>query len=167
MSLFGLLAGSKGAHCPIGYYCVRDHISCNHSGHSSPFLQNDGMVPGVIQLDIGPLAATAICAVTRLYMQPSRQSLVILVQGFSHHIYLYPHQNKRGTRLNSFVGLRRDDFSLDSADQLIQFEEIFHSLVEEWCMILELWRLLPGCFSDLGDSLLKPSLLSQLPHWGR
>ena len=95
-------------------------------------------------------------------MQPSRQGLVIWVQGFSHHIHLYPHQSKRSTGLNSLIGSRRDDLSSDSADQLIQFEEIFHSPVVEWCMIFKLWRLLPSHLSDLSDSLLKPNLLFQL-----
>ena len=138
MSLFGQLAGSKSTHCPIGYYCVWDLISCNHLGHSSPFLQDDGMVFGVIQLDIHPLAATAIHAVTRSYMQPSRQSLIITVQGFSHHIHSYSHQNKRGMGLNGFIGLRRDDLGSNSADQLIQCSEIFHSPVGEWHMVFEL-----------------------------
>ena len=64
--------------------------------------------------------------------------------------------------LNGFIGLRRNDLSFDSADQLIQFKEIFHFLVGEWHMVFELWRLLSGCLSDLGDSLSKPNLLSQL-----
>ena len=162
MSLFGPSAGSKGTYCPISYHCVRDLIGCNHLGHSSPFLQNDGMILGVVQLDISPLATTVICAVTRLYMQPLRQSLIISVQGFSHYIHSYPQQNKRSMGLNSFIGLWRDDLSLDGADQLIQLEEIFHSPVGERCMVLKNWRLLPSCLSNLCDSLSKPNLLSQL-----
>ena len=120
------------------------------------------MVFGIIQLDIGLLAAAVISAVTRLYIKPLRQVHVILVQGFGYHTHSYPYQNKRSTGLDSLIGLGRDDLGLDSADQLVQFEEILHSTVGEWCMIFKLWGLLPSHLSDLSDSLLKPNLLSQL-----
>ena len=120
------------------------------------------MVFGVVQLDIGLLAAAVIRAVTRSYMQPSRQGLIIPVQVFSHHIHLYPHQHKRSTGLDSLVGSGIDDLGPDSADQLIQSEEILHSPVGEQCVIFKFWGLLSGCLSNLSYSLSKPNLLPQL-----
>ena len=84
------------------------------------------------------------------------------MQGFSHYVHSYPQQNKRGTSFNSFIGSWRDDLSSEYADQLIKFKEIFHSLIREWCMVFELWGLLPGHLSNPSDSLLKPNLLFQL-----
>ena len=64
--------------------------------------------------------------------------------------------------LDSLVGSGRDDLGPDSADQLIQFEQILHSLVGEWCMIFKLWGLFPSCLSNPSNSLSKPNLLPQL-----
>ena len=63
---------------------------------------------------------------------------------------------------NSFIRSWRDDLSSDSADQFIQLKEIFHYPVREWCMVYKLWKLLPSCLSNPGDSLSKPNLLPQL-----
>ena len=77
--LFSPSVGSKGTYHPTSHYCVRDLIGCNHLSHSGPFGQDDGVIFGVVQLDISLLASTAVCAVARSYVQLSRQSLIILM----------------------------------------------------------------------------------------
>ena len=64
--------------------------------------------------------------------------------------------------LNGLVGPRGNDLSSDGANQLIQFKEVLHSSVGEWCVIFELRGLFPNCFCNLGHSLLESDLFPHL-----
>ena len=79
MTLLGPLTSSKGSHCSLCHYHLRDFISSHHSCHSGTLFQYYGVIFSIVQLNVSLLLTTIIDTVTGSHMQPSRQSCIILL----------------------------------------------------------------------------------------
>ena len=64
-AFFGPPPSSKSSYSTIRNHSFRNFIGCYHSGHSSPFLDNNGMILGIIQLDHCLSTTTIICAIAK------------------------------------------------------------------------------------------------------
>ena len=93
VAFLGPPLGLKGPYRTICDHLFRNLISCYHSGHSSPFLNNNGVVLGIIQLDSCLLTTAVVQAIARAYMQSLKESFVISVKWLCHHIHACSHQN--------------------------------------------------------------------------
>ena len=93
VTFFGPPLSSKGSYSTICDHHFKNVISCHHSGHSSPFLDNNGVVLGIIQLDSCLSTTTIVCAIARAHMQSSRESFVISIKWLCHHVHAGSHQN--------------------------------------------------------------------------
>ena len=115
-AFFGQPSSLKGSYSTICNHHFRNLISYCHSGHSSPFLNNNGVVLGIIQLDRCLLTTTIVCAIAKAYMQSLRESFVILMKWLCHHIHACSHQDQWGAGLDSFIQSRWDDLCPSCTD---------------------------------------------------
>ena len=83
----------KCSNCAICHHHLRNLIGGYHSGNSTSFLYNNGMVFGIIELDGHPLTATIVHTITRTYMQSSRESFVGSMKWLCHDIHACSHEN--------------------------------------------------------------------------
>ena len=86
-------SSSKCSNCTICHHHLRNLIGSHYSGNSSSFLDNDGMVLGITELNSHPLTATIVCTIIRTYMQSLRESFVGSMKWLHHDVHAFSHQN--------------------------------------------------------------------------
>ena len=67
-TFLGPSSSLKCSNCTICHHHLRNLIGSHHSGNSSSFLDNNGMVLSIIELNFCPPTATIVCAIARMYM---------------------------------------------------------------------------------------------------
>ena len=92
MTLLGPSSSSKCSNCAICHHHLRNLIGNHHSGNSSSFLDNDGVVLGIIELNGHPLTVTIVCTISWMYMQCSRESFVSSMKWLHHDVHACSHQ---------------------------------------------------------------------------
>ena len=91
-TFLGPSSSSKCPNCAICHHHLRNLIGGQNSGNSSSFLDN-GMVLSIIEVNGHPLTAKIVCAITRTYMQSSRESFLSSMKWLHHDIHACSHQN--------------------------------------------------------------------------
>ena len=93
MTFLGPSSSSKCSNCTICHHHLRNLIGSHHLGNSSSFLDNNGVVLSILELNSHPLTATVVCTITRTYMQSSRESFVSSMKELCHDVHASSHQN--------------------------------------------------------------------------
>ena len=161
MTFLGPSSSLKCSNCAICHHHLTSLIGGHHSGNSSSFHDNNGMVLSIIELNCHPLTATIVCAIARAYMQSSRENFVCSMKWLCHDIHACSIRTNGVRALIVLFDRDRMISCLNCTCYFIQFEKVLHSSVQLRCMIFKLRTFLASGTGHPSHSLPNPNFFSQ------
>ena len=162
MTFPGPSSSSQCSSHAICHHHLQNLIGGYHSSNRCSFLDNDGVVLGIIELNCHLLATTIVCTIARTHMWPPGKSLVSLMKWLCHDIHLSSHENQWSASPDSLIRPQWNDLHLSCTGYFVQFEQVFHSSIQVRCMVFELGGLLTSGTDHPDHSLPDRNRFSQL-----
>ena len=93
------------------------------------------------------------------------EGFVSLMKWLCQEIHLSFHESQWSMSSDGHIRLGWDDLCPSHTGYFIQFNKIFHSLVQVWCMVLKLMGPLASGSGHLDHSFSDPHLFLKLQQW--